>query len=334
MQSSQYTPSAKKGVFDTSERSISLSLNRVESSHLKSLIHRRAEEIHTRIRLIHARLTSNKERLVFQYIVNNTIGHGKSTDQIANSQFKTGKRCTKTGRVIDFGCGLKSIKAIRQARKSLVEQEIIFEEPVTDVSGARLANQYGLVFLRDLLELHQSKKRVETLEQYTPTRYYETPPTIESPKEINKQRCTTQRKNKKRRSKTQPFMDSAHVDYLIDLIEQVTGDTKSRGAFAQIALTVPEGRIMELLSILKDRDNIQNKGAWLYAVAQKYQARRVVRADDPEPPVSRAEREQSIPAVRSYRDLFLAQKPELANLMDMNNKLQIPATHHKVIEGV
>lgn len=332
MLTSNATQSAKKPVFRASEASILVSSTELKTDKLSCIIHRRAEEIHTRLRLIQAGLKTNKERLVFGYIVDNTLGRGKVSDQIANSQFRKGKRCRKTGQIIDFGCGLTSLKAIREARKSLLAQGIIFEKAETDLYGRQAANRYGLVFLVELLEAHKPPKRTKARKQYTPLGYYEIPPTIEYPSDILKQRCTTADRSKQTK-KHKHFMDSEHVDYLADLIEQRTGDTHSRGAFAQIALTVPEGRIMELLSILKDRTDIKNKGAWFLSVARKYQSRRIIKADDPEPPTHREEREQAIPSSVSYRDILRHKKPELADLLSINRKLSIPATHHKFATG-
>jgi hypothetical protein len=329
MQTNQYTQLAEKRDFNGFNGSVLSSVSVAEDPHFKSMIHRRTEEIDTKIRLIETGLTSAKELQALRYIINNTKGRGKPTDQIAISQFMNGKRCKKTGRVLDFGCGLKSPRPIRQARKSLIEKGIIFEEEVTDLYGARQANRYGLVFLRDLLEDHNSQEKVKSLEKHTPTPYHKKHPTIDT-SYISKQRCITTRNLKK---PTKPFMDSQHVDFLIDLIEQGTGDSHSRGAFAETALTVSEGKIMELLSMLKDRGDIRNKGAWFLSVARKYQQRRIIKADASEPPEKREEREQPIPPTISFTEKLLSVKPKLAQFLDMNKKLQQPAIHHKLIVG-
>ena len=68
-----------------------------------------------------------------------------------------------------------------------------------------------------------------------------------------------------------------------------TGDDKviSKRTFAKIALTRDEGEIMSLLSTLKDRGNIKNKGAWLVSVASKCKPRQIIKADEPKPPPKR-----------------------------------------------
>lgn len=275
---------------------------------VRRLLHRRAAEIFNRIRCLRARLTNRRDQLLFDYIVDNTIGRGKASDQISNSQFTSGKRCRKTGQVIDFGCHLKSINTVRAARKSLVGQGMIFEEAETDESGARSANRYGLAFIRDLLSLEQDRRRTRHLRQHTPSPYQPVRTTNKLPKEVKKQRC---RKTTWKSKQQKHHMDSEHVDYLIGLIEQATGDKQSRGAWAQLAMTVDEGQLMELISILKDRNNIRNKGAWFWAAAQKYRRLRVIRADDPAPPPARLKTAQPIPTVVSYK----------AKLQQMNRQL-------------
>ena len=93
--------------------------------------------------------------------------------------------------------------------------------------------------------------------------------TIKHPSDVIKQRCIKAKKQKKSARKKH-YKHREHVDYLIDEIEKVTGDTHSRGAFAKVAMSVPDGRIQELLSLLKDRGNIRNPGAWFLSVARKY----------------------------------------------------------------
>jgi hypothetical protein len=332
MQTSQYTQLEKKGGFEHVEPFRDVV---VVDEELRVMIHRRGAEIHGRIRLIRSRLKTNKERLVFDYICDNTIGRGKSTDQIANSQFMKGKRCRRTGKVIDSGCGLTSVKPIREARQSLLKQGIIFEERVDDIYGASSANRYGLCFIRDLLEFRKAQKKLPNLRKHTPRGYYEMPTTIKSPTEIIKQRYLITPKKKNNRKLPTHFMDRDRVDYLIDHIEKITGDTHSRGAFAEIVLAVDEGQIMEILSILKDRDNIYNKGAWFLAVARKYQNRPIIRADAPPPPEKRGTLEQEKPIQQSvsFTKKLLKLKPELADLFDMKKKLQRPAVHHKFIVG-
>lgn len=241
-------------------------------------MHHRAAEIHGRIRQIRSTLKHNRERLLFDYICDNTLGRGKASDPIANSQFIRGKRCRKTGQEIDFGCGLKSINTVRAARKSLVAQGIIFEEAQSDEYGANNANRYGLVFLRDLLELQTTQTTAVKLKRHTRRGYQSLQPT-NTPKEMDIQRCTTPNKSAKRHF----YKDPEHVDYIVDEIEKATQDKHSRGAFAQIALTVDEGQIFELLSLLKDRENIRNKGAWFFKAASRYQRKQIIRADDPAP---------------------------------------------------
>lgn len=279
----QAEETTETGASETLRRTSQRRMPKVDGD-VRVYLHRNAVKTWHRIRKLKAGLQTNSERLVFDYILENTIGRGKGSDQISNSQFMQGKRNKATGEVIDVGCGLRSLTTIRKARKALVEQGIVFEEPVTDLSGASSANRYGLVFMRDELALAGMKNKVKRLKQDTRRGYQSVTPTNKSLNEISIQRCpTTPRKQKSRGTN---YMDPSHVDYLVDQIEQATGDQHSRGAFAQLALTVPEGKLIELLSVLKDRGNIHNKGAWFLATARQYASRRIVRADqlEPDPP--------------------------------------------------
>lgn len=58
-----------------------------------------------------------------------------------------------------------------------------------------------------------------------------------------------------------------HVDYLVGEIEKQTGDTHSKGSFARIADALPEHRLFELLSEMKQDGKVRNKGAWFTAMA-------------------------------------------------------------------
>ena len=288
------------------------------------LLHRRAAEIQHRLRLIKSSLEDNRERLLLDYILINTLGRSKASDQISNSQFTAGKSCQTTGQVIDYGCGLKSINTVRRARQSLLEKGIIFEEAVHDQRGASAANRYGLVFIQDLLAEQQAVKP-KKLKHNTPGGYHSLPPTTKFPSGIKKQRCIQSRKVKNSAS-SKRYMHPEHVDYLIKEIESVTGDKHSRGAFAQIALTVAEGRIMQVLSTLKDRRNVQNKGAWFWSVCQPYRERRVHRADDLEPT-------QNVPRTDlSVKDWLLQHKPDLLRKLSYPRDLELNTDRYRTLE--
>lgn len=295
------------------------------------LLHKRAAQIHGRLRTIEASLKPS-ELAVFRYIVNNTIGRNKASDCIANCQFTSGKKRREGGGVIDFGCGLKSINAVRKARKSLCEQGLIVISETVDDRGGSLANSYAVSFI---LELLAAEKMTTSTNQksrgvHTGGGYHQTPPTIKTSKKFIKQRCS---KTLKSKTTKHFYMDPAHVDYLVSLIEQSTGDTHSRGAFAQIALTVSEDIIMELLSILKDRDNITNKGAWFLSSARKYQHTRVIQADQLPPQVATTDEQQPLDASVSLWDRLTQTRPELAASLDMNRVLSTPTTKLSLSKG-
>lgn len=291
------------------------------------LLHRRAAEIQHRLRLIKSSLEDNRERLLLDYILINTLGRSKASDQISNSQFTSGKSCQTTGQVIDYGCGLKSINTVRRARQALIAKGIIFGEAVHDSRGASTANRYGLVFIQEFLA-EQQQARHSDLRQDTPGGYQSLTPTIKFPSGINKQRCIAS-KNKKKSTAKKHHMHPEHVDYLIEQIEQVTGDRHSRAAFAQIALTVAEGRIMQVLSILKDRDNIRNKGAWFWSVCQQYRERRVHQADKSQP----SRRSQNMSRTElSVKDWLVQHKPDLLRKLSYPRDLEANTDRYRTLE--
>jgi hypothetical protein len=252
------------------------SMNKV----LCAMLHRRALEFQQRLRQVRAKLQNNRQRLVFDYIFDCTIGFNKLNDHIALSQFEHGKRNRETGEVIDSGCGL-SHNPIRQARKELIKLGLIVEQEVKDERGASIANAYTIRFVVEMVEAEIAHRKMKPLKRYTHRGYQLEVATIKSPLGITKQRCVSAKSQKKSNSKTH-YMHREHVDYLVEEIEKVTGDTHSRGGFAQLALSVPEGTILELLHQLRDRRNIQNKGAWLFATARRYAKRQLIRADEPQ----------------------------------------------------
>ena len=248
---------------------------------LRGMLHRRALEFHQRLRQVKAKLQNNRQRLVFDYIFNNTIGFNKLSDQIALSQFEQGKCNHETGEVIDNGCGL-SHNPIRQARKELIQMGLILEEQVSDERGASSANRYTLRFVIEMVKAEIAHKKMKPLKRDTPGEYQQQVDTIKLPSEVIKQRCINPKIKKKTVTKKH-YLHREHVDYLVDEIEKATGDKHSRGGFAQIALTVPEGTVIELLHTLRDRGNIKNKGAWFISSASRYAKRQIIKADEPQP---------------------------------------------------
>lgn len=274
MRTTTTTNSPEKPKIPLLEWQSGIDLNKV----LRGMLHRRALEFHQRLRQVRAKLQNNRQRLVFDYIFDNTIGFNKLSDPIALSQFEQGKRKRETGEVIDTGCGL-SHNPIRKARKELIQLGLIIEQSVTDKHRGRQANRYTIRFVAEMVEAEVAHKKMKHLKRDTPTRYQSPVVTNKLPSEVIKQRCIKAKKQKK--SATQKhYKHREHVDYLVDEIEKVTGDTHSRGGFAQRALTVPEGILMDLLHQLKDRSNIKNKGAWFMSASRHYIKKRLIKADE------------------------------------------------------
>lgn len=235
------------------------------------------------------------EMKVLQYIIRRTLGFQKLTATIPIRQFTDGIT-TRAGDKVDPGCGVKHERTVRRALAALVDKGLICKQLRATSQRGSVANCYGLKFVEsgpppDHVQRSPRVKRRGGGSWHQP---------IKRKLKKTKQRCQKTR---------QRAMQPDHVDYLVDCIEQTTGDRRSRGAFAQIALTVDEERIMELLRILKDRRNIRNKGAWFFAVARTYQRCGIVSADAHEPPLQSTATDAT--ANTSYRAWIQQHKPLL-----------------------
>lgn len=225
---------------------------------------------------------SEAELRVYLYQLYRTLGFGKQSDSIANGQFLSGI-VDKQGEVIDRGCGLKSVKSVRKATQSLAQKRLVKRSRRRSHQVGDQPNEFAITLT--LLSTKKSEgEKPEVAEKKRMGEGIQITPQNASTKR-NKQRCLKKRMKKSvlssirsRQTKKSPlrkrhpkrFMDSDHVDYLIDQMEQVTGDSHSRGAFAQIAMSVAEGKILELLAVVKDRGNIRNKGAWFLTTSRKH----------------------------------------------------------------
>jgi hypothetical protein len=62
---------------------------------------------------------------------------------------------------------------------------------------------------------------------------------------------------------------AGQIDYLVAEIEKVTGDTHSHVMFRTLAAALPDELIFQLLSEIKQGQDIRNKGAVFVAAAKK-----------------------------------------------------------------
>lgn len=246
---------------------------------------------------------SEAEIRVYLYQLYRTLGFGKQTDSISNQQFIEGIQ-HKDGTQHDRGCGLKSKRAVVNATQKLHQRGLVTRTRQRKAMRGDCPNKYT-VEIESQAE-HKSTPRKAS----KPARGCMKVPPQRASKKLDIQRCY--KSNSKKKSKQ--FLDPARVDYLIAEIESATGDDHSRGAFAQIALTVSEDRIMQIISLLKDRNNIENKGAWFLAVARKYQNGQVIRDDTS----SGASYQESNPAARKNLDDLISQRKQLLQQVDMN----------------
>lgn len=278
---------------------------------------------------------SSSELKVLLYIIKRTLGFNKLYDSISQQQFLTGIR-TKAGKQLDRGAGV-SKNSLHRALSSLMHKGMISKTSHKAANGKDLSCRYGLVFAE--VEVPAQKavthKRVRS-EAHTGGGY---PKSHTNKKNLSfkKQRCEQSAKSYTKARE--------RVDYLIEEIEAVTGDSHSRGGFAKVAIRLPDDLILQILSELKHSQGIRNKGAVFMSIARKYLDKppsvpsrgtvlvsipAVIRADTPAPPDLHGA--QIAPEV-SYWTLLQARKPDLLDRLDMNRRHQYTAVHQKVIDG-
>lgn len=282
---------------------------------------------------------SSSELKVLLYIIKRTLGFNKPHDRISQRQFLMGIR-TKAGKQLDRGAGV-SKNSLHRALTALVSRGMISKTSRKAANGKDLSCRYGLVFaeVEAPIENATSQKPV-TLEAHTGGGYPKSP-TNKKNLGLKKQRCKPATKSHTKARE--------RVDYLIEQIEAVTGDSHSRGGFAKVAIRLPDDLILQILSELKQSQGIRNKGAVFMSIARQHldnlpsvpsrdalrlRNRAVIRADTPAPPetMPRSPGAQIAPEM-SYWSLLQARKPDLLDRLDMNQRQQHAAVHHKLIEG-
>ncbi|MCC6611831.1 MAG: replication protein [Anaerolineae bacterium] len=208
---------------------------------------------------------SGGELKVLLYIIRRTFGFKKAQDSISLNQMLHGIQ-RQDGSVLDSGVGL-SKPTLLSALRSLEEQGIILRVRRSDDKRGDLPTAYSLR-MADAVPTREEPQEEgggqKTLprggkESLPPPGQKTLPPTRNSLTKIHNNVDGDRRKNW-----TKP---KAHVDFLVSEIEKQTGDTHSRGSFARIADALPEHRLFELLSEMKQDGKVRNKGAWFTAMA-------------------------------------------------------------------
>jgi len=210
---------------------------------------------------------SGGELKALLYIIRRTFGFKKSQDSISLNQMLHGIQ-RQDGSVLDSGVGL-SKPTLLSALRSLEEQGIILRVRRNDDKRGDLPTAYSLRMARTTTpireELSEEGGGQKTLprggkESLPPPGQKTLPPTRNSLTKIH-----INVDGDRRKKWTKP---KEHVDYLVGEIEKQTGDTHSKGSFARIADALPEHRLFELLSEMKQDGKVRNKGAWFTAIAR------------------------------------------------------------------
>jgi hypothetical protein len=207
---------------------------------------------------------SGNELKVLLYIVRRTFGFKKQSDNISLSQMLHGIR-RKDGSVLDGGVGL-SKPTLLNALHSLVAQGIIQRQRRASKTKGNLPTCYSLRFA-------DAPARVSVSPIPTPLGQTSLPGGGQKALPTTRNRKTSIQNNVEKKpdgtANSPPAKPREQVDYLVDEIERHTGDTHSRGGFAQLARLLPDQRVFELLAEMRQDPGIRNKGAWFNARARQ-----------------------------------------------------------------
>lgn len=92
---------------------------------------------------------SDRELRVLLYVVRHTLGWRKEADTIGPIQFIKGIR-RRDGRIVDSGCGLKSVSVVYAALGGLECHALVRRIRQHGEDGSNLSSQYSLIFEGDL----------------------------------------------------------------------------------------------------------------------------------------------------------------------------------------
>jgi hypothetical protein len=200
------------------------------------------------------------ELRVLLYIIRRTFGFKKDSDSISLSQMVGGIR-TRDGRVLDRGTGMTR-RGVLKGVAGLNDKGVIRVERGFSANGANKINAYSLRF-KDQTHRGVGNKVPHGRERRSPPLGNVVPPQTTVLQQTVRQ-DNVDRKNGETKSKP-----AGQIDYLVAEIEKVTGDTHSHTMFRFLAAALPDELVFQLLSEIKQGQDIRNKGAVFVTAAKK-----------------------------------------------------------------
>ena len=210
------------------------------------------------------------ELRVLLYVVRRTFGFKKNSDAISLSQMVSGIQ-TRDGRVLDRGTGMTR-RGVMKGVAGLREKGIVQVEARVSEDGVNQVNVYALRF---------KEKGGQGVGNGVPYGREPGSPGVGNgvPPQQTVLQQTVRHNNVGTNLVKATEKPEGQVDYLIDEIEKVTGDTHSRRMFQLIAARLPDEIIFQLLSEIKQgQEGIRNRGAVFVAATRgRLEGRRSVR---------------------------------------------------------
>ncbi len=206
---------------------------------------------------------SGNELKVLLYIIRRTFGFKKQRDHISLNQMLRGIQ-RKDGKALDGGVGL-SKPTLLNALQTLLQKGIILREQRSSQARGHLPSAYGL----KLTEQMPDTAKAASVAQH-PLGQKSLPRVGKEPLPTTRNSNTRKSNNvvKKRKENRGTVKPREQVDYLIEAMEQQTDDHHSRGNFAQLAASLPDALVFQLLAEMRQAPRVRNRGAWLTARAK------------------------------------------------------------------
>ena len=203
---------------------------------------------------------TESELRVLLYIIRRTFGFKKDSDSISLSQMVNGIR-TRDGRVLDRGTGMTR-RGVLKGVAGLTDKGVIRVEKGVSGDGVNKINAYSLRF-KDQAQRGVGNKVPYGRERRSPPLGNVVPPQYTALQQ------TVRQDNVGRKNVEMKRKPAGQIDYLVAEIEKVTGDTHSHAMFRTLAAALPDELIFQLLSEIKQGQEIRNKGAVFVAAAKK-----------------------------------------------------------------
>lgn len=205
------------------------------------------------------------ELRVLLYIVRRTFGFKKPSDAISLSQMVHGIK-TREGRVLDQGTGMTRRGVVRGIRR-LIDKGVIEVRRGISAQGNNQVNSYSLRFKSAKTE-GVGNKGPYARDRRSLALGTEVPP------QTTVSQQTERQDNVGIKNGDDTMKPAGQIEYLVSEIEEVTGDNHSRPMFRALAATLPDPVVFQILSEIKQGEDIRNRGAIFVSAAKQWLERR------------------------------------------------------------